>query len=83
MKKEVEVEERNRNLGVQFDSIFSFEEHIKNICKSSFYHIYGLPLSTADSAEFCISVNSSSLLVVTGLCLPFPTLTLIIQRSAH
>ena len=28
-----------RNLGVQFDSIFSFEEHIKNICKSSFYHL--------------------------------------------
>ena len=27
------------NLGVQFDSIFSFEEHIKNICKSSFYHL--------------------------------------------
>jgi len=28
-----------RNSGVQFDSIFSFEEHIKNICKSSFYHL--------------------------------------------
>ena len=28
-----------RNLGIQFDSIFSFEEHIKNICKSSFYHL--------------------------------------------
>ena len=28
-----------RNLGVQFDSIFSFKEHIKNICKSSFYHL--------------------------------------------
>ena len=28
-----------RNLGVQFDSIFSFEEHIKNICKSSFHHL--------------------------------------------
>ena len=28
-----------RNLGVQFDSIFSFEEHIKNICKLSFYHL--------------------------------------------
>ena len=28
-----------RNLGVQFDSVFSFEEHIKNICKSSFYHL--------------------------------------------
>ena len=28
-----------RNLRVQFDSIFSFEEHIKNICKSSFYHL--------------------------------------------
>ena len=28
-----------RNLGVQFDSIFSFEEHIKSICKSSFYHL--------------------------------------------
>ena len=28
-----------RNLGVHFHNIFSFEEHIKNICKSSFYHL--------------------------------------------
>ena len=28
-----------RNLGVQFDSIFSFEEHVKNTGKSSFYHL--------------------------------------------
>lgn len=27
------------NLGVQFDSIFSFEEYIKNICKLLFYYL--------------------------------------------
>ena len=43
-----------RNLGVIFDSDFSFHKHISNICKSCFYHIRDLrrmrrhlPLSTA------------------------------------
>ena len=45
-----------RNLGVIFDSDFSFHKHIYNICKSCFYHIglrdlhrirRHLPLSTA------------------------------------
>ena len=42
------------NLGVIFDSDFSFHKHISNICKSCFYHIRDLrrirrhlPLSTA------------------------------------
>ena len=42
-----------RNLGVIFDSDFSFHKHISNICKSCFYHIRDLrrirrhlPLST-------------------------------------
>ena len=43
-----------RNLGVIFDSDFSFHKHVSNICKSCFYHIRDLrrirrhiPLSTA------------------------------------
>ena len=43
-----------RNLGVVFDSDFSFHKHVSNICKSCFYHICDLrrirrhiPLSTA------------------------------------
>ena len=43
-----------RNLGVIFDSDFSFHKHISNICRSCFYHIRDLrrirrhlPLSTA------------------------------------
>ena len=43
-----------RNLGVVFDSDFSFHKHVSNICKSCFYHIRDLrrirrhiPLSTA------------------------------------
>ena len=43
-----------RNLGVVFDSNFSFHKHVSNICKSCFYHIRDLrrirrhiPLSTA------------------------------------
>ena len=43
-----------RNLGVVFDSDFSFHTHVSNICKSCFYHIRDLrrirrhiPLSTA------------------------------------
>ena len=43
-----------RNLGIIFDSDFSFHKHISNICKSCFYHIRDLrrirchlPLSTA------------------------------------
>ena len=42
-----------RNLGVVFDSDFSFHKHVSNICKSCFYHIRDLrrirrhiPLST-------------------------------------
>ena len=42
------------NLGVIFDSDFSFHKHVSNICKSCFYHIRDLrrirrhlPLSTA------------------------------------
>ena len=31
-----------RNLGVIFDSDFSFHKHISNICKSCFYHIRDL-----------------------------------------
>ena len=43
-----------RNLGVVFDSDFSFHKQVSNICKSCFYHIRDLrrirrhiPLSTA------------------------------------
>ena len=43
-----------RNLGVIFDSDFSFHKHVSNICKSCFYHVRDLrrirrhiPLSTA------------------------------------
>ena len=43
-----------RNLGVIFDTDFSFHKHVSNICKSCFYHIGDLrrirrhmPLSTA------------------------------------
>ena len=43
-----------RNLGVVFDSDFSFHKHVSNICKSCFYHIrdlrrirHHIPLSTA------------------------------------
>ena len=43
-----------RNLGVIFDSDFSFHKHVSNICKSCFYHIRDLrrirrhiPISTA------------------------------------
>ena len=31
-----------RNLGVVFDSDFSFHKHVSNICKSRFYHIRDL-----------------------------------------
>ena len=31
-----------RNLGVVFDSEFSFHKHVSNICKSCFYHIRDL-----------------------------------------
>ena len=34
----------------KFDSIFSFEEHIKNICKSSFYHLILILLKSASSS---------------------------------
>ena len=47
-----------RNLGVIFDSDFSFHKHISNICKSCFYHIRDLrrirrhlPLSTAKTTS--------------------------------
>ena len=28
-----------RNIGTMFDSYFCFNEHVTNICKSSFYHL--------------------------------------------
>ena len=31
-----------RNLGVAFDSAFSFKKHVSNICRSAFYHIRDL-----------------------------------------
>ena len=34
--------DRVRNLGVVFDSDFSFHKHVYNICKSCFYHIRDL-----------------------------------------
>ena len=37
-----------RNLGVVFDSDFSFHKHVSNICKSCFYHI-------RDLAEFGVT----------------------------
>ena len=53
-----------RNLGVQFDSIFSFEEHIKNICKSSFYHLRNIAkirkYLTQDTCEILVHAFISS-----------------------
>ena len=50
-----------RNLGVVFDSDFSFHKHVSNICKSCFYHIRDLrrirchiPLSTAKTLSHAI-----------------------------
>ena len=31
-----------RNIGVAFDPSFSSQQHVSNICKSSFYHIRDL-----------------------------------------
>ena len=61
-----------RNLGVVFDSDFSFHKHVSNICKSCFHHIRDLrrirrhiPLSTAKTMsnalissrlDYCISL---------------------------
>ena len=53
-----------RNLGVQFDSIFSFQEHIKNICKSSFYHLRNIAkirkYLTQDTCEILVHAFISS-----------------------
>ena len=53
-----------RNLGVIFDSDFSFHKHISNICKSSVYHIRDLrrirrhlPLSTAKTISNSLITN--------------------------
>ena len=53
-----------RNLGVVFDSDFSFHKHISNICKSCFYHIRDLrrirrhtPLSTAKTISNALISN--------------------------
>ena len=53
-----------RNVGVQFDNIFSFEEHIKNICKSSFYHLRNIAkirkYLTQDTCEILVHAFISS-----------------------
>ena len=53
-----------RNLGVIFDSDFSFQKHVSNICKSFSYHIRDLrrirrhiPLSTAKTISNAL-INS-------------------------
>jgi len=47
-----------RNLGVIFDKCFSFEEHIKSICKSSHYHIRNIA-----KIRKCIDEESAKIVV--------------------
>ena len=44
-----------RNLGVIFDSDFSFHKHVSNICKSCFYHIRDLRRSRLDYCNSLIN----------------------------
>ena len=39
LENDISPSDRVRNLGVIFDSDFSFHKHVSNICKSCFYHI--------------------------------------------
>ena len=61
-----------RNLGVIFDSDFSFHKYISNICKSCFYHIRDLrrirrhlPLSNAQTISNTLNYQSPRLLQFT------------------
>ena len=37
----VELSHSIKSLGVTIDEYLTFDEHVRNVCKSSYYHIYG------------------------------------------
>jgi hypothetical protein len=39
---QLEVNSKVKDLGVVFDAVFSMEKHIKEVCKSTYYHLFNI-----------------------------------------
>ena len=60
LSNDISPSETVRNLGVVFDSNFSFHQYISHVCKSCFYHIRDfrhLSLSSANTISVAL-INS-------------------------